>query len=119
MANDIAALIILPITGFLENEILGKMLKVVAHVQARDKHILRLPRRNAASLWIARPEYAEPAEFIRTQRICRTRIAPGHVPGVLEKHGALVLSACLLLEHGAVKVSKLGLDELGHFSREG
>ena len=77
-----------------------------------------MPRRGCDV--IADPEHAELAELARGQRVGGARIAPRHVPGVLEEDAAHVLFADLLGEHRFVEVAELVFREHGkvHAGRE-
>src|SRR2546428_107825 len=80
---------------------------VVARATAGDRTTAHAV---AGSAGIRQPEDAELAQLVGRQGIRRARIAPGHVPRVLEEHGAHVLALDLLREHRAVELSELLLD---------
>ena len=61
MANYVAALIVLPVAGFLEDEVLGKMIAVVTDMQARDEDILRRRRCETPTIPVVDPEDPESA----------------------------------------------------------
>src|SRR6266481_4176552 len=102
MAQHVPALEVLAVGRLLEDEVLREMLRVVAHVEARDERA-RPPAR-----------HSELPELLRREGVGRARVAPPHVPRVLQHHDAHVLRADLLVEHRGVELLELALDEQRH-----
>src|SRR5205807_270313 len=101
MTEHVASLEIRAIARLLEHEIFGKVRVVVTDVQPRQEH----------ARWLAvaavDPEDAEPAQLVVRQRIGGARVAPLHVPRVLEEHGAAILVLDLPREHRLVEGGEL------------
>ena len=97
------------------------MLRVVAHVHARDENIPRSARRwrnrptagtrdKCGSNLIIQPENTQPTKLFIGERLGCARITPVHVPGVFSKNCAHVGSLHLLIEHIAVKIFETGFN---------
>ena len=104
MAQDVAPLEVRAVRGFLEHEIFREVRVVVADVQSREEHLRRGHRVAAVGV---QPEHAQMTQLVVRQRIGRARIAPPHVPGVLEKEHAHVLFVRLTAEHRLVEFREL------------
>ena len=65
MMKDVTRLKVRAIARLLEHQVVGEVLRVVANVQACDEHVRGL----ASALRRFDPENAEPAKFLRSERI--------------------------------------------------
>ena len=69
VAQDVAALEVAAVAGLLEDEVLGEVRLVVAHVQPGDEDVLRLRRdahrrRRPRRAGVVQPEHAELAQLV-------------------------------------------------------
>src|SRR5438093_6042920 len=103
VAQDVATLEVAAVRGLLEDQVFREVAPVVPDVQTRQEDVGRATAGDrttahavAGSAGIRQPEDAELAQLVGRQGIRRARIAPGHVPRVLEEDGAHVLALDLL-----------------------
>ena len=112
--QHVAALKVRAVRGLLEHEVIGKVRGVVAHVKPSDEHVnAAAPARQVLAVPVD-PEHAELPQLGCRQRVGRARVTPAHVPRILEKHGAHVVRAHLLVEQRPVEGRKLLL----HMNRQ-
>src|SRR5262245_23435307 len=112
VSEDITPLEVRAVRRLLEDEVLGKVRGVVADVEPREEDVASAAARAHAASF-REPEDAELAQLFHRQGIGGTRIAPSHVPRVLEKGRVHVLPFHRLREHRLVERAELRLDEEG------
>ena len=71
---------------------------------------MRWPTATESGSWrptvaAVRPEDAQPPQLVIRQRIGGARVAPFHVPRILEEHGAAILILDLPREHRLVEAA--------------
>src|SRR5437773_9202365 len=92
------------------------MLGVVAYVQPGEEHVSCGDRRNN-SAWLnlvssgarLEPENSELAQLFSGERIGGARVAPAHIPGILQEHRPHVFLLDLTAEHGVIEVTEFVL----------
>ncbi len=114
--DHVAALEVPAVTGLLEQEVFREVLAVVPDVKTGHEHVLRPRRRDLPSRGLfTQPEYAQAAELSCRQRVRRARIAPGHVPRILQEYAAVVLGFHLARKHVPVEIGETAFHERGNF----
>jgi hypothetical protein len=108
--DDVSPLEVLSVRRFLEDEVLGEVRLVVADVEARHEDVRSAAPRLGR---FVQPEDPERLQLLAREWIGGARIAPAHVPGVLEKDRLHPLAAHLLGEERLVEVAEVLFDVSG------